>query len=217
MRTYRQPFTGEYPITQGYGETITDPKGHTGIDYGCPYGTPILASSDGIVMFAGWDNTGYGNCVIIMHTADCATLYAHLSSISVWNNQKVHQGDVIGYSGSTGNSTGAHLHFEARTKWNDYDSNFDPMLLPLMTVDDSLHTEQKIEPLTEGVCEVCCSAAFVRDWSTVTRQYMVYEGEKLYIFPDVKMQNGLPFYFIGANRCIAQYDVDGTQIIRKVE
>ena len=71
--------------------------------------------------------------------------------------------------------------------------------------------------MTEGVCEVCCSAAFVRDWETVTRQYMVYEGEKLYIFPDVKMQNGLPFYFIGANRCIAQYDVDGTQIIRKVE
>ena len=191
MRTYRQPFVGEYPITQGYGETITDPKGHTGIDYGCPYGTPILASSDGIVMFAGWDNTGYGNCVIIMHTADCATLYAHLSSISVWNNQKVHQGDVIGYSGSTGNSTGAHLHFEARTKWNDYKTHFDPMLLPLMTVDDTFHTERTLKDAdafefgeTLSIVAPSGAKAFNNDFSAFN---VLNPGTEMLYFGDTKV------------------------------
>lgn len=221
MRTYRQPFTGEYPITQKYGEIIPgvtyNGKPHTGIDYACPYGTPILASSDGVVMFSGADVTGYGTMIIILHTADRATLYAHLSGTCVYLNQRVKQGEIIGYSGSSGNSTGAHLHFEARTKWNNWETHFDPALLPLMTVDDTIHTEQTIEPLTEGICEVCCLEAWVRDWDTVTRQYTVYQGERVYAFADVKMQNGLPYYFIGAGRCIAQYDVDGTQIIRKVE
>ena len=54
---YRQPFDGSYPITQGYGDTDTSAF-HTGIDYACPTGTPILASEAGTVMFAGWDNTG---------------------------------------------------------------------------------------------------------------------------------------------------------------
>ena len=129
---YRQPFSGSYPITQRYGATDgTDPKGHTGIDYGCPAGTPILASEKGEVMFAGWDNTGYGNCVIIQHPDGNATLYGHLSSVSVTVGQQVKRGQLIGYSGSTGNSTGPHLHFEARKKWNDYKSHFDPMTLPL--------------------------------------------------------------------------------------
>lgn len=146
MTTYRQPFKGEYPITQKYGEVIPgvtyNNQPHTGIDYGCPMNTPILASADGIVMFAGVDNTGYGTMVIIMHKADKSTLYAHLSATCVWENQKVKQGDVIGYSGTSGNAKGPHLHFEARTKWNDWKTHFDPMLLPLMTVDNVHHTER---------------------------------------------------------------------------
>lgn len=128
---YRQPFEGDYPITQRYGEKITNAKGHTGIDYGCPEGTPILASEAGTVKFAGWDNTGYGYCVIIQHADGNATLYAHLKMVAVKAGQKVERSQVIGYSGMTGKSTGPHLHFEARHTWNDYRSHFDPMELPL--------------------------------------------------------------------------------------
>lgn len=121
---YRQPFSGEYPITQNFGETITDPKGHTGIDYGCPLNTPILASAEGQVFFAGWDKSGYGNLVILKHDDGNVTLYAHLSSIHVSVLEKVRQGSLIGHSGNTGNSTGPHLHFEIR----EVDGKpFDPM------------------------------------------------------------------------------------------
>lgn len=137
--TYRQPFRGEYPITQRYGEKDTSAF-HTGIDYACPVTTPILASADGKVMHAGWLNGGWGYCVIIQHNDGNATLYAHLSKIGVVPRQKVEQGQVIGLSGSTGNSTGPHLHFEARRRWADYKSHFDPMDLPLMTVYDFANT-----------------------------------------------------------------------------
>ena len=216
---YRQPFTGEYPITQCYGGTDTSAF-HTGIDYACPLGTPILASASGVVMAAGWDATGYGNRVIILHDAHHATLYAHLKSVTVFVNQKVTQGDVIGYSGSTGNSTGPHLHFEARSIWYDYKTHFDPMDLSMKSVDDSLsHTEQSNtkEPITEGICEIVCASAWVRDWQNIERSYTISRGEKFYVFSEVKFRDGLPYRFIGANRCIAEYDSYGTQIIGKVK
>lgn len=140
--TYRQPFTGEWPITQYYGEKVTS-SFHTGIDYGCPLGTAILASADGVIRFTGYDKTGYGYCVIIEHDVSHATLYAHLSSLNYSRTGiSVKQGEIIGYSGSTGNSTGPHLHFEARKIWNNYQSHFDPFKLPLMSVDDSINYSQ---------------------------------------------------------------------------
>lgn len=148
MITYRQPFRGSWPISQSYGEVIPgitfNGKPHTGIDYACPAGTEILASADGIVMMAGWDGTGYGNVIIILHEAKKATLYAHLNKCMVFKNQKVRQGDVIGLSGATGGTavypiTGPHLHFEARKIWNNYTTHQDPITyLPLMSVDDSI-------------------------------------------------------------------------------
>lgn len=141
MITYRQPFEGSFPITQKYGEYIqgvTVGKAHTGIDYGCPIGTPIVASADGIVMAAGWDITGFGFRVILQHADGRATLYAHLETIRVDLNQQISQGCLLGFSGHTGKCTGPHLHFEARNKWNDYLSHFDPMKLPLMSVDDTI-------------------------------------------------------------------------------
>ena len=140
--SYRQPFKGTYPITQRYGEKDTSDF-HTGIDYACPIGTEILASDAGLVVFAGWDKTGYGNLVIIQHNDGNATLYAHLSKISVVLRQKVEQGQVIGLSGSTGNSTGPHLHFEARKEALNYKTHYDPMTLPLMSVDDAALKQQK--------------------------------------------------------------------------
>lgn len=140
--TYRQPFRNEWPITQKYGETVTSAF-HSGIDYACPIGTPILSSEEGKVMFAAWDRTGYGNFVIVQHTQDRSTCYAHLSDISVVVGSKVRQGELLGHSGTTGNSTGPHLHFEARRVWNDYKTHFDPMNLPLVSVDDNATVEQK--------------------------------------------------------------------------
>ena len=199
--SYRQPFYGDYPITQRYGETITDPKGHTGIDYGCLEGTEILASADGIVMRAGWDNTGYGNMVIVMHDSKTSTLYAHLRDISVFLNQKVKQGAVIGHSGNTGNSTGAHLHFEARHVWNDYKTHFDPMDLPLMSfadVAENAMTELKgADEFEEGdLLRVVCTngvKAFYNvnfeGFTTYPKNFpFYYTGEKT-----VRKSNGLTY------------------------
>lgn len=86
-------------------------KKHTGVDIGASYGTPILAANGGTVTLAGW-NSGYGNCVVIDHGGGKATLYAHMSSIGVSNGQSVSKGQQIGKVGSTGNSTGPHIHFE---------------------------------------------------------------------------------------------------------
>ena len=121
-----KPFNGNYPVTQRFGETFTDQKGHKGIDYALPLGTPVLAAADGIVEKAGVDNTGYGNVIIIRHLWTDGTVYAHLRNWSVQVGQKVKAGEVIGYSGNTGNSTGPHLHFEYRTVCNDYKSAIDP-------------------------------------------------------------------------------------------
>ena len=137
--TFRQPFGGDWPITQSYGEYIdgvTVGKFHTGIDYGCPVGTEILSSANGMVMAAGWDETGYGLRVIVRHRSDRATLYAHLKRICVNTGDVLTQGQPIGLSGDSGNVTGPHLHFEARFFWNDYKSHFDPFDLPLVSMED---------------------------------------------------------------------------------
>ena len=86
-------------------------KSHTGIDIASNQGTAVYASDGGGVTLAGW-NGGYGNCIMIDHGNGYVTLYGHLSSISVSVGQTVSQGATIGAVGSTGNSTGPHLHFE---------------------------------------------------------------------------------------------------------
>jgi murein DD-endopeptidase MepM/ murein hydrolase activator NlpD len=86
---------------------------HLGVDYAAPTGTPVRTVGDGLVDFAGWQN-GYGNVVEIRHNNQRTTLYAHLSRIDVRKGQRVEQGDRIGAVGSTGWSTGPHLHFEFR-------------------------------------------------------------------------------------------------------
>ena len=89
-------------------------KEHTGIDIGnTPMGSPVVAAADGIVTYAGWLG-GYGNCVMINHGDGVVTLYGHGNKILTELNAEVKQGDVIMEVGSTGNSTGPHLHFEVR-------------------------------------------------------------------------------------------------------
>jgi murein DD-endopeptidase MepM/ murein hydrolase activator NlpD len=95
-------------LTQGYRSD------HRALDIAAPVGSPITASDRGVVLRAGWNNQGYGNFVIIDHNIDYLTLYAHLDHIFVQEGEVVAQGQILGTVGSTGNSTGPHLHFEIR-------------------------------------------------------------------------------------------------------
>ena len=111
-------------ITSPFGPRIDPVTGaigfHPGVDFGARYGVPIEAAADGIVVWAG-PNGGYGNCTIIDHGYGLATLYAHQSNIIVKVGDTVTRGQVIGQVGSTGYSTGPHLHFEVRVHGNPVD------------------------------------------------------------------------------------------------
>ena len=109
-----KPFTRTYPITQSFGERFTDQSGHKGIDYALPLGTPVLAAADGYVSQTETSLEGYGNHIVMAHGEEIETLYAHLSVLKVTTGQAVQQGEEIGLSGNSGNSTGPHLHFELR-------------------------------------------------------------------------------------------------------
>lgn len=110
------PVSGE--LTDGFGGR-SNPFGggsfefHTGQDIATIYGTPVMAAANGRVTFAGWQN-GYGQIVIIDHGGGLTTRYGHLSHIDVIENQRIARGDMLGRVGSTGRSTGPHLHYEVR-------------------------------------------------------------------------------------------------------
>jgi len=93
--------------------TQTSHAGHIALDFGVAVGTEVTATMTGKVSFAGWNSEGYGNLVIIDNGA-YKTYYAHLSSIPVKTGQLVNDGEIIGLSGNSGNSTGPHLHYEIR-------------------------------------------------------------------------------------------------------
>ncbi len=97
---------------------------HFGIDIDGDTGNAVYAVDNGVIVYAGWNNWGYGNMVVINHGNGWQTLYAHLSAINVTCGQSVYQGNTIGAVGSTGNSSGSHLHFEMMyngTKVNPWD------------------------------------------------------------------------------------------------
>ena len=95
---------------------------HAGIDIANGVGTPIRAAKGGTVILAGW-NGGYGNCIVIDHGGGFSTLYGHMTRLRVSEGARVGQGDLIGDMGSTGNSTGSHLHFETRVNGSAQDPN----------------------------------------------------------------------------------------------
>lgn len=103
--------TSGFTTGRRYVAAFNVSTGHRAIDYAAKSGTPIRATADGTVVYAGW-NGSYGNFVSVRHNGTYTTNYAHQSRIAVKKGQKVSQGQVIGYVGSTGFSTGPHLHYE---------------------------------------------------------------------------------------------------------
>jgi len=103
-------------VASGFGYRIDpvykDFRLHAGLDFSAPTGTPIYATSDGVVQTAGFNTDGYGNKVVINHGYGFQTLYAHMVRVKAKAGQSVKRGEVIGYVGSTGKSTGPHLHYE---------------------------------------------------------------------------------------------------------
>ncbi|HSS61166.1 MAG TPA: peptidoglycan DD-metalloendopeptidase family protein [Candidatus Limnocylindrales bacterium] len=120
-----------FQITQPFGPSsvlLEPPYGpykhfHTGVDLAAPLGTPVMAAADGLVVAVGHGNLGYGNYIVIAHGGGVATLYGHLLQTDVNAGDRVVRGEVIGLEGSTGYSTGPHVHFELRVN----DQVIDPM------------------------------------------------------------------------------------------
>ncbi|MDV4150915.1 peptidoglycan DD-metalloendopeptidase family protein [Clostridium sp. AL.422] len=108
---------GSGVVTDSYGPRINPVTGeagfHTGVDLGDPYGAPVAASKSGTVAYSGWIS-GYGNTIIIDHGGGVQTLYAHNSSLLVGVGESVYRGQTVALVGSTGMSTGPHIHFEIR-------------------------------------------------------------------------------------------------------
>ena len=102
-------------IASGFGYRIDPiyktPKIHAGLDFSAPQGTPIYATADGTIKTTGYSDVGYGNHVVINHGFGYETLYGHMVRIKARARQRIRRGEVIGYVGSTGKSTGPHLHY----------------------------------------------------------------------------------------------------------
>ena len=236
MIKLRQPFVGDYPISMGFGETYpglyTLANTHKGIDYLTPENTPILAAADARVLRIGYEPKGYGNYVHLIHIDGSGSIYAHLNRHCTYNSAIVKKGDVIGYSGNTGNSTGPHLHFEYRTQADKQSTAVDPKLymqsvvdyptasqteqtqyMPIQTV-PLMPNKQKIEG---GLCEVVCDEANLRDTETYNICGRLFRGAKTVVSIDVVWYNGLPYHKINDDyQLIAEYDGYGTEILRKI-
>lgn len=239
MVTFRQPFSGDYPITLDFGEVYepyyTKEHPHKGIDYGCPSETPILAAADGYVLTIGYEPNGYGNYIILLHNDSSGTVYAHLHKVATYLQAKVQKGDLIGYSGNTGNSTGPHLHFEARQQASKISTVFDPK--PYMqTVVDYIPNQQipvqtqtpvftpvTVNPMQGqqidgGLCEVVCDTANIRDAESFMVKGTLTFGAKCVVSADVVWYNNLPYHKIMDDyMLIAEYDGFGTQILKQID
>lgn len=119
MRPLQAPFAPVWPtggeITTYFGEVGPySPRGHAGLDIAADSGTPILAADEGEVLKSFWNDEGYGGLIVIGHPSGYETWYGHLSRLGVEKGDHVARGELIGRMGSTGYSTGPHLHFEVR-------------------------------------------------------------------------------------------------------
>ncbi|MES9810966.1 M23 family metallopeptidase [Streptomyces cinereoruber] len=126
LNSFQLPIAGSY-VSTGYqtGGSLWSSGSHSGVDFHAAYGSRVVSVGSGTVVEAGWGGA-YGNNIVIRMHDGTYTQYGHLSSIGVYVGQTVEPGQQIGISGSTGNLTGPHLHFEARTG-ADYGSDINPI------------------------------------------------------------------------------------------
>lgn len=111
------PVNVKFSLGEGYKWRAIHPvlgtaRMHNGQDFRVPYGTEVYATGDGSIIESGWNSGGFGNCIVIDHGYGFQTVYGHLSTIRVTKGQNVKRGDLIGISGSTGLSSGPHLHYQ---------------------------------------------------------------------------------------------------------
>ena len=132
------PITGAV-ISSGFGWRVHPVTGerrmHKGVDFAAPTGTPIFAAADGVVTEAGWTNGGYGNIVELRHSDGSVTLYAHTSRVYVSKGQVVNRGRAIAEVGTTGRSTGPHLHFEVQPDGKNAVDPMDYLQMSQVTLD----------------------------------------------------------------------------------
>ncbi|CAA9472578.1 MAG: hypothetical protein AVDCRST_MAG53-4 [uncultured Solirubrobacteraceae bacterium] len=145
------------PITDGFGWLAG--RRHTGLDFPAPTGATVRAAGRGVVSFAGWNNGGYGNLVVVKHRLGFETWYAHLSRVAVQRGQAVVGGTPVGAVGSTGHSTGPHLHFEARL----FGSPVDPAPRLLTAVAASREHVTRDRPRRRLTCRPNGDARLTRD------------------------------------------------------
>lgn len=208
-------------ITLDYGGVYpglyTKERPHRGIDFGLKFGDHVLASHDGIVHFAGIDKTGYGLLVVIkFNDGEDGTFYAHLSDIFVKSGDKVNVGQHIGNVGSTGNSTGPHLHFEYRTNIKDYKTHSKPNI----NLESKTSTKSNnISELKKGKAKITCEIAFYRDDSLNNRIGKLFKNDLVTLTGESKKKDTLTFYeaTIEYKVWIAEADSDGTKILEQLE
>lgn len=130
VRPVKDP--ARHPITAAYRKPGSWAAGyHTGVDIGCPVGTPVYATIGGDVRNNRSWGSAYGTMILINDNEDGSDWgYCHMSKVSVSDGQRVATGDLIGYSGNTGNTTGPHLHLERRPRQGGYGSDRNPNLWP---------------------------------------------------------------------------------------
>ncbi|MCE5193601.1 MAG: M23 family metallopeptidase [Candidatus Cryosericum sp.] len=133
------PLLGTLVVTSPFGPRVHPIIGeeleHHGVDLEAAAGTPVMAAARGVVVWHG-NKLGYGNCIVMRHGTHLSTIYGHLSHIGVRTGQLIGAGEVIGLSGSTGFSTGPHLHFEVRRDGVPVDPL--PLLTPSVSVTSSV-------------------------------------------------------------------------------
>lgn len=138
VSNFTLPITGA-AISSGFGWRVHPITGerklHKGVDFAAPTGTPIFASAEGVVTYAGWTDDGYGNVVELRHENGELTLYAHTNKVYVSKGQAVNKGQAIAEVGTTGRSTGPHLHFEIQPDGKTAVDPMDYLQLRLVTLD----------------------------------------------------------------------------------
>lgn len=214
-----------YIVTQRFGEKITDPQGHTGIDLYQPVGTPVYASEGGDILCSGiinnaYGNTAYGNCVLIDHKNGYYTFYAHMNTVTVKAGMSIIQGAKIGTVGETGNVTGPHLHFEVRNnpKWNR--ANFiDPEDVLGKAEDNTqiINTEKEFTFQKDEYAVVSNSILNLRSKAGYNGELLgqLYKNTKVKITGAAIQQDGLTWYPIELNGYLAASEGD-TILLKKL-